>query len=461
MIKIIRPYAKKIKANKQFTEGIRYIMENDITDLDTINEVLSQGTITFEMRINRLQSLILCELQDSYSVQSQRYCRYSADSEVIIAGYDKYINNKDLAQAYITSSLSTYLHITKIKEGHENAVKFKKDDFEFGIPIEDGRSILPMVFPCYQVMTIRGDKFMEFVSTVASYNILFDEIWRDISNCIPIMMLPRVIALAKSKTKTRKVMEDKTIATIKGIFDRCPEDMRNDLCVVEVDDPLRVSGAAALTCTNEICTSELLERNNLDKVANRVIGMGHVSVGEHTTVNIGASLSVGAYNQYVRHRHHKLNRIAFSTELKDIVQNGNDFKLILSDEIQAYDTESENINKLSHLLKLVCVSEKEKTELSDEDFYEVFSQFMMMGTAISFVSNSNLTNELYIAEKRTCLNAQWEIRQFTHAKLKFLKHLLNNNPVLDRAMPPCLKGGCKEGRGSCGDNSEVRKLFNK
>ena len=60
---------------------------------------------------------------------------------------------------------------------------------------------------------------------------------------------------------------------------------------------------------------------------------------------------------------------------------------------------------------------------------------------------------------RTCMNAQWEIRELAIKKVIALRTL---SPVLyEKALPSCVKGICREGKMSCGQAGKVRELFAK
>ena len=60
---------------------------------------------------------------------------------------------------------------------------------------------------------------------------------------------------------------------------------------------------------------------------------------------------------------------------------------------------------------------------------------------------------------RCCNRAQWEIRQLACKMLELVKNVAPN--VFSDAGPACVRGGCSEGKMSCGKADEVRLKFKK
>ena len=69
----------------------------------------------------------------------------------------------------------------------------------------------------------------------------------------------------------------------------------------------------------------------------------------------------------------------------------------------------------------------------------------------------NARQLLHFFEERTCVRAQWEIRELATQMLKLVKEVC---PVIfDNAGPGCVKGGCPEGKMTCGKAKEIREKF--
>jgi thymidylate synthase (FAD) len=64
---------------------------------------------------------------------------------------------------------------------------------------------------------------------------------------------------------------------------------------------------------------------------------------------------------------------------------------------------------------------------------------------------------LHFFSLRCCNRAQWEIRSVAVQMLRLARQAAPH--LFREAGPPCLRGGCTEGRMSCGRAEEVRKFF--
>ncbi|MEE1026033.1 MAG: FAD-dependent thymidylate synthase, partial [Acutalibacteraceae bacterium] len=58
---------------------------------------------------------------------------------------------------------------------------------------------------------------------------------------------------------------------------------------------------------------------------------------------------------------------------------------------------------------------------------------------------------------RYCNRAQWEIRDVADQMLALVSKVAPN--IFKTAGPPCLTGGCPEGKMSCGKLKEVREKY--
>lgn len=78
-------------------------------------------------------------------------------------------------------------------------------------------------------------------------------------------------------------------------------------------------------------------------------------------------------------------------------------------------------------------------------------------TKIVFTMNARTL--LHFFNVRSCLRAQWEIREMSDQMLKLVKDIYPN--LFSNAGPSCISGPCPEGKMTCGKIKEVRDKFAK
>lgn len=76
-------------------------------------------------------------------------------------------------------------------------------------------------------------------------------------------------------------------------------------------------------------------------------------------------------------------------------------------------------------------------------------------TKIVFTMNARTL--LHFFNVRSCLRAQWEIREMSDQMLKLVKDIYPN--LFSNAGPSCISGPCPEGKMTCGKIKEVREKF--
>lgn len=463
-IKIVKSEVELVKVSKNYNAIHDILLQyNAISKPNMPPEIftnlLENIYFTFRMKLSRYQSLILCEGQYAYSVQSQRYCRYDEHAEVILEDIqdDMFIEkDNEIILDYLDDCLSVYLALSEIKEGSENKSKFRTDDFKYGIPIEDARYILPMAFTCNQIVTMTGAQLIDFLSTIADK--------------------PKMITIYEKLMSIKEVSD-----IVDNIYKRTSyQDLlvsknidinMNTNSSVELNfiDNLDIAGEAALTCTGN-----KIDNVNLSKVATRVAGgMKHTSILDHVILSYKGQLSIAAYNQLVRHRLQKINRLMFDNKIlvspldsiiiPPSIKNKSDEELsnILSN-VQLH-CKAKNVNELftyyfSKFLEMTEYFTLFTFNLDSDD--SLFISLLPMGSKIRFIVTNDLSNELYICKKRTCMKAQWEIRNFTYDKLKLIiKEIGNVELFRQLAAPDCINDKCHEGKECCGDNRLVKNIF--
>ena len=77
--------------------------------------------------------------------------------------------------------------------------------------------------------------------------------------------------------------------------------------------------------------------------------------------------------------------------------------------------------------------------------------------ATKMICTMNARSLMNFFTHRCCNRAQWEIRELATQMLREVKAVAPH--LFQKAGPPCLRGGCPEGKMSCGRPQEVRKKF--
>jgi len=98
-----------------------------------------------------------------------------------------------------------------------------------------------------------------------------------------------------------------------------------------------------------------------------------------------------------------------------------------------------------------------RQELIDAGMVEAASYLLLNADGVKVITGTNARIDKQMLEQRICNNAQWEIRDRAVAILDLVRE---NVPYLyDRAGPPCTKGKCPEGALSCGKSAEMREKY--
>lgn len=456
---------------------------------DTINIILNAVQavrVTMLMETNRLQSLYLCEMLQSYSIQSQRYTRYDGEiNDIAIFNNSKLFTEgeQEAIAETIKKCRDLYLKMTELKEGSENKTKFTIDDFKHGIPVEDGRFILPLAICCNKECTFEGINFFKLLKLFETHDGIFPGMYE--------MLMDEIIRYLNTKPDAGKLSEDgeRCIRSIIKIivnsidvetrvlpsrfFNRyCNRLEINRVCLLKDNvnkySAMRLTGAAALMCTTGGKTAEEVFNSKTDqefkKITERVSGVQHhTSIAENASYTFLMKMSIACYNQYVRARHQQCLREEFDIEETNIV--------IVPQTITDNGFEKQFNEMCNELFMLICkLIENTQTCFGNSDLaentkknrMEAIKQLYPMGTELRILCTTNLVNELINkAPKRACNKAQWEIAQTTRIVLNTIaEDIGNDNKLLEVAKPGCCtKSGCPEGKGRCKDNSNVLKIF--
>jgi Predicted alternative thymidylate synthase len=472
-IKIIDPGLLK--------KTMEYVVENEI--LNQLPTYIKPVRITMVAEVNRLQSLFLCELLGSYSIQSQRYCRYDVNYQdnIIFENIDLFDKSEQaMLFSCIKEMTDLYLNMTVLKEESVNKTKYTADDFKNGIPIDDGRYILPMAYTCNKEMTLNGEQFLKLILLLYNNSGVFGDMYHELLDEIA-LVVNDIHAVEYIKTVALAMCGEARVVD-KTYFDNIIGERENHNLIHMLDNgcvytPMIKSGAGALMCTT--CGQSAIEiLDNCDekssrKITERVaIGIHHTSISEHSVFSFIMKQSVPCYNQYLRHRPQDVLREEF--DLEGIYDKGLLHYMVLPDSIfdNGYTKMSDKfintVNKVSETIRFIfnrAVNSSGSSEHANVLLnmkLDALKQLIPMGYQLRVICTNNIVNELYKCTKRICNKAQWEIGDIMREALSLIKSKIgDDNKLLEMARPGCCtKSGCGEGKFRCKDNSNVLGLFN-
>ncbi|UWG97868.1 FAD-dependent thymidylate synthase [Dehalobacter sp. DCM] len=424
---------------------ITWAKRNNIQEMPErdLKEVLKTINISFVAEgINRVQSMLLCELKASYVQQSQRYVAMGDDAYVFP---DLPPNESRRAVELGQRAMELYAKMGALKNGSFKG-RPKPEHYLYGIPIEDARYILPLGAKTNLAFAMTGDKLTELYRLLSDYRYgdVFCEFKQELSACLPgelLRVMPQNV-----DGKNSEIIEDfyrEDLAKITPV-----EDV---VLLTSCQDPNTKAGLGALTSTQSKSSSEILKAwgDEADKKARetvqRVMGYGHESIAEQARTTFGIMCSFVTYHQQVRHRLPEMYREDLLHVLLDLER-----PVVIPDSIRQspfyndYVTLTDDFRKFA---KDICLQHGLDKALP----------FILNCQLIKIVMSTNARIDNAMLSERTCLNAQWEIRQLAVKKLKILRGL--SDVLYEKALPPCLISKCKEGKMACGRVQEVRKMF--
>lgn len=212
-----------------------------------------------------------------------------------------------------------------------------------------------------------------------------------------------------------------------------------------------IAALAAKLCYSGATISELKETvstKEQSKFLQMIGSIGHHSVFEHVSFTFGIEgVSRTLTHQLVRHR-----VASFSQKSQRYVKHEGGFLYITPPLIQempeALAEYEEVMSKVSEAYdRLVALG------VAPED-----ARYILPNAAeTKIIVTMNARELLHYFSVRCCERAQWEIR---HMSIKMLEKAYEVAPsIFASAGPGCVRGGCTEGRMTCGRAAEIRKFF--
>jgi thymidylate synthase ThyX len=409
-----------------------------------LRQVLKNINISFVLEeINRVQSTLICELKDSYVQQSQRYVTLSQDSYIL-----PQFNEEDAKQAeeLTQRAFELYGQMSQLKEDSFKG-RPKAEHYLHGIPIEDARYILPLSAKTNVCVAMSGDKLIEFFHLLndKNYSSLFGEITKDLSQHLPACLVKHL-----NNSYNNTILQDNIQNFYSEDFSKI--NAQQDMILLDKFRDLDMKvGFGALTSTLKETPSQAINKWGVDALAKaegvtkRVLGYGHDSIAEQARTTFGMMCSMVTYHQQLRHR--------LSQNYRE------DLFGLIHDTKREVKVPKSIINSIFYeqYLALVNAFKKFRQQIAKKYGQDKALAFLLNCDQIKLILSTNARIDISMLADRTCMNAQWEIRELAIKKLKILRTL--SNVLYEKALPSCVYGNCREGKLTCGQQLQVREKF--
>lgn len=239
-------------------------------------------------------------------------------------------------------------------------------------------------------------------------------------------------------------------------------------------NPEHTVAAAAKLCYSSSKISELNHKLTDESAASFVemlSEIGHESPIEHASFTFGIEgVSRSLLAQITRHR-----MASFSVKSQRYVREGafeyitppeiaSDpealalYKEIMADDQRKYDRLAE-ILKEKHIKTFLAEGKDQKTaeKLAEKKAIEDARFVLPNSCETQMVMTMNARSLMNFFKIRCCKRAQWEIQEIANQMLALVSEVAPN--LFKNAGPSCLRGGCSEGKMSCGKPQEVREFY--
>lgn len=337
--------------------------------------------------------------------------------------------------------------MTVINEDCENKGRPKISDYKYGIPIEDARYILPLATKAHLVVAMNGSRLIDLYSIckMKEYRRILIPLLCDLDFKLPKSLDDYFLFLRPLKGNS---------SIVKRYYKEKFKKISDDNKVVLLDafqDAIVRTGLGAVTSTKSVPPSETYEEwgneiiEKSEAVTKRVTGYGHAGITEQARMTFGMMMSLVSYHQYIRHRLPVNHRESFFDILNDI-----DRAIIVPNTIKNSEFYKEYITLVNEIKAF-------RKELFDMGLKDEALSFLLNCDQIKLIASTNARIENDILKERTCMNAQWEIRNLYLKKLKILLGI--SETLFIEAGPSCLRGSCREGKLSCGRPDMIRSIF--
>lgn len=238
--------------------------------------------------------------------------------------------------------------------------------------------------------------------------------------------------------------------------------------------PEQTIASAAKLCYSPAKIETIMDGLDQEKSAafvDMLAEIGHESPIEHASFTFGIEgVSRALLAQITRHR-----IASYSVQSQRYVAHAQ-FEFVLPPEIEqeplakaeflrAMEEDQKSYDKITAILKekhlksfLEKGEEKKTAERKAEKQAIEDARFVLPNACCTkMICTFNARSLMNFFSLRCCNRAQWEIRQVA---IQMLSLCMKAAPgVFKKAGPPCMRGGCPEGKMTCGKMKEVRAYF--
>lgn len=423
----------------------------------TLRQLLKTINVGFTViGMNRLQSTLMMELDDSYVQQSQRYVPISVDNTWV---NELHLDNdiSEEAISLISRSIDLYNRMTELKD---NTIKGrpKTSDFKYGIPYEDARYILPLAMPTNVTVSMSGDKLVDLYSLMIREYLIFDPLVTKLYEHIPTIVVKYILRLFDSIYFIRYDKLNDVVLNNYYKLDNLT--IHDPVQVYDYDDSSHDIAIASLTSTSKKSPTDVYnswddedKTRSSNDLIDRVLGYGHFGVAEHSRSTFGMICSLSCYHQVLRHRIQSIYR----EPLRNIIEDRNimNNRVYLPNSIARSEFYGEYLAIIDDYNKLLKRKIERREHYSDKILFMLLNCHM-----VKFIVSSNDRNDCWIYRERLCLTAQEEIRMLYDKKRE---HAVKYSHVIDKyGVPPCVtEGKCKEGKLYCGHMDDMKQMYKK
>lgn len=250
--------------------------------------------------------------------------------------------------------------------------------------------------------------------------------------------------------------------------------MPNVILIAHTPSPEHTIASAAKLCYSASTIEDLRENLTDEKAASFVemlSEIGHESPIEHASFTFGIEgVSRAFLAQITRHR-----IASYSVKSQRYVAE-KCFEYIVPPEIaadeeakkiyiEAMEDDNRKYNQLADILKAKHIKEflaegkDEKTaaRLAEKKAIEDARFVLPNACETKMIVTMNARSLQNFFRHRCCNRAQWEIREVADKMLALVSEVAPE--LFKKAGPPCLVGGCPEGKMTCGKAKEVRAKY--
>lgn len=241
-------------------------------------------------------------------------------------------------------------------------------------------------------------------------------------------------------------------------------------------DPERTIACAAKLCYSPATIDTVYDGLTDEKTSSFVemlSEIGHESPIEHASFTFGIEgVSRSLLAQITRHR-----MASFSVQSQRYVREKK-FEFVTPPEIAedekaleifaaAMEEDQRHYDELTAILKekhkktFLAAGNDEKTaeRLAEKKAIEDARFVLPNACETKMIMTMNCRSLLNFFSHRCCNRAQWEIRDIANQMLSLVSEIAPN--VFKKAGPPCVRGGCHEGKMTCGKAVEMREYYAK